>query len=366
MRRRSVKGRRSASRGIGLPERPASHRSDDLRAWIKRFLVLYLPQHRGAAGNTVTSYGQALKSFLAFVARRNKRGEPTFRSVTAENVLAFLAYLEKKRENSAATRNARLAAIFSFLRFAFLMGHLGEKTFERLRHIAFKRETPRIPCYLEATELETIFRAVDYRTRDGFRDLVILKFLYNTGARASEVGSVGISDVDFSNLRVTITGKGRKTRLCSLWKTTVALIRIYLASERRTPQKGFEDFLFVGRHRRPLSRFGIYDIIRRHAREAAKYCPSLTRKAVTPHTIRHTTGVHLLESGVDLGTIREWLGHAHMATTEIYARPSLATKRQALAKLQDLDRRLFDEIIAARGEPEVDPSIRRWLRSLSD
>lgn len=360
-----MRNRRSAPAGAGA-SRPASHGDADLGAWIKRFLVVYLPQHRGAAGNTITSYGQALKSFLAFLARRKRRGEPGFGDLTAEKVLAFLAHLEKKRGNGPSTRNARLAAVFSFLRFAFLMGRLGGERYERLRHIAFKREHQKIPHYLEAAELEAIFRAVDYRTRDGFRDLVILKTLYNTGMRASEIASIRISALDIENLRVTITGKGRRERACGLWETTAALIRIYLASERRTPLKGFEDCLFIGRRRRPLTRLGIHYVVRRHALRAAEHCPGLAKKTVTPHTFRHTTGVHLVDSGVDLGTIRDWLGHAHIASTEIYARPSLATKRKALARLQELDRKLLGEVVAALGEVRVDPAIRRWLGTLSD
>lgn len=147
---------------------------------------------------------------------------------------------------------------------------------------------------------------------------------------------------------------------------TAAVIRIYLSSERRAPRKDLEDHLFISQRREPLTRFGIYDIVRRYARRTADACPGLAKKTVTPHTFRHTTAVHLLESGVDLDTIRGWLGHAHMSTTEIYARVNLKMKRLALARLQQLDRKLFEEISADRGMPEVDPSIRRWLDSLPE
>jgi integrase/recombinase XerD len=338
-----------------VPPRDAS-----LGAWIKRFLVLYLPQHRGAAMNTISSYGQALKSFHRFLGRR-KGSEPAFGDITAENALAFLAELERKRGNGPATRNARLAAVFSFLRFAFLMGCIGREPYERLRHIAFKRNAARVPCHLDPPELEAVFRAVDHSTRDGFRDLVVLKILYNTGARASEVASLRISAFDANNLRLKITCKGGKIRVVSLWETTAALVQIYLASERRTPKKGYEDWLFISQRRTPLTRAGIYGLVYKYVSRAAEHCPSLAEKTVTPHTFRHTTGVHLVDSGVDLKTISDWLGHAHMASTEIYARPSLASKRDALERLQQLDRRLFREIVTARSVPKLAPGLRRWL-----
>jgi len=146
----------------------------------------------------------------------------------------------------------------------------------------------------------------------------------------------------------------------------VALIRIYLASERRTPRRGFEDCLFISQRRRPLTRFGIHDIVRRYARRAARHCPGLAKKTVTPHVIRHTTAVHLLAAGVDINTVRDWLGHEHISTTERYARASLQMKRLALDKLRQIDRKLLDEIAADRSKPEMDPGIRRWLDSLSD
>ena len=339
----------------------------DLNAGVKHFLTSYLPQHRGASVHTISSYAQALKSLLAFLSdKHTKRRKLTYRDLIVENVLGFLAEIERERGNSPSTRNARLAAILSLARFAYLMGGLNKDTYDRLRHIAFKRHPLAPAFHLDVPELEAIYRSIDYCTRDGFRDLTLLKLLYNTGARASEIASVKISDIDFNALRVTITGKGRRQRLCSLWETTGALLRIYIASERRMPQKGFEDYLFINQRRRPLTRFGVHEIVRRYARKAVIACPVLAKHAVTPHTFRHTTGVHLVEAGVDLNTIREWLGHEHLSSTEVYARANLRLKCRALARLQELDKRLFAELSASRTLPKVGPSIRRWLDSLVD
>jgi len=360
---RAPQSRRRTRARAGAPQ--SGQASRELRAWVKRFLSSYLPQHRGASVHTISSYGQALRRFLTFLTgRRSRRRGPTCRDLTAENTLAFLANLEKRRGNCPSTRNARLAAIMSFARFVFLMGGVDQSTYERLRHIAFKRWPARAVSHLEPVELDAIFRAVDHRTRDGFRDLLILKLLYNTGARASEIASLRISDLALDDLQATVTGKGRRRRTCGLWETTTALLGIYLASERRRPPRGFEDQLFINQRRAPLTRFGIWDIVRRYARRAAESCRSLTQKNITPHVFRHTTGVHLLEAGVDINTVRDWLGHEHIATTEIYARATIRKKQTALAKLQELDRKLYAEIAGDRSAAKIDPGIRRWLDSL--
>jgi len=339
----------------------------DLKAAVKCFLTRYLPQHRGVSAHTVSSYGHALRRLLAFLSGRGRRKRrPTPRDLTAENILAYLAGLERKLGNGPSTRNARLAAVRSFMHFAFLMGCLGKRQHERLFHIAFKRSPPKIPTYLDPHEIEAMYKAVDYRTPDGFRDLVILKLLYNTGARASEVASIRISGLELDELHVSVTGKGGKPRLCCLWETTAALIRIYLDSERRVPERGSEGHLFISQRRRHFTRFGIHDMVRRYARKAAKSCPSLAGKTVTPHAFRHTTGVHLIQAGVDRNTIREMFGHEHMSSTDIYARLSLTMKRDALARLQQCDRKLFNDVAASRGVSDVDPGIRTWLDSLDE
>ena len=160
----------------------------DLTAAVKCFLTRYLLQHRGASAHTISSYGHALRSLLGFLSGRGRRKrKPASRDLTAENILTFLARLEEERGNGPSTRNVRLAAIRSFMHFAFLMGCLGKRQHERLLHIAFKRSPPKLPTHLEVHELEALFRSVDYSTRDGFRDLVILKLMYNNTTMIARV-----------------------------------------------------------------------------------------------------------------------------------------------------------------------------------
>lgn len=339
--------------------------SQSLKSWVKKFLKAYLPHHLGASIHTIESYACALKAFLRFL-RSNGQSKPSLQSISAENVLAFLEYLETRRKNSSSTRNARLAAILSFHRYAYLLGPVKKSAFERLRHIAFKRTKFKIAPHLEVSELKAIYRTVDHSTRDGFRDLTLLKLLYNTGARASEVADIRISNLALDDLHVTIFGKGGKQRLCGLWQSTATMIRIYLTSERRTPMRGYEDYLFISQRRRPFTRFGIRDIVRRYATRAAESCSSLQKKTITPHAFRRTTAIHMLDAGVDLNTVREVLGHAHMSTTEIYAHADLRSKRRALAKLEQIDRKLFEEVVASREHPQVSLSTRRWLDRLEE
>jgi site-specific recombinase XerD len=367
---RSLRTTRARRRKLDVdrtPSRRPSRRREPLGPWIRSFLAEYLPRDKGLSPNTISSYAQALKGFHEHLSAGKKgRRSPLFTDVTVESVLAFLRELEVKRGNSPSTRNARLAGILSFLEYAFVMGCLNKPDYERLRHMSFKRRTSRLVEYLEVEEINALFAAVDHRTRDGFRDLVMLKLLYNTGARASELAALKVSDLDLKNLRIGITGKGRKRRFCGLWETTAAMIKIYLATERRLPRAGFEDFLFINQRRGHFTRFGIRRMVLKYVRRASKACPALAKKRVTPHTIRHTTGVHLVEAGVDLNTVRALLGHEHMATTEIYARPTLKTKLNALERIAQFDRKLFEAATARRQMPRLEPGIDRWLKSIAN
>lgn len=343
----------------------SKRKSRKLAPLIRQFLVTYLPRHKGASPHTVTSYGQTLRQLLDFLSRRGKRRcQPTAASLDVPRVLDFLAQLESDRGNTPATRNVRLAAILSFAHFAHMSGIIDDEVHGRLCLISGKRLIRKLTSYLEPDELDAIFRAVNPRTRDGLRDLTILKMLYNTGARASEIASLKISSLDLDKLHVTLLGKGGRERQCALWKTTAALLRIYLATERRKPVSGCEEYLFINQRRRPFTRFGIHDIVRRYTFKAAEACTALRQKKVSPHLYRHTTGTHLLASGVDLTVVRDWLGHAHLSTTELYAKATMGMKRRALAKLEDMNRKLVEEIVAERNAPPVDSGIRRWIETL--
>ena len=205
--------------------------------------------------------------------------------------------------------------------------------------------------------MNAILAAVCRDTAAGRRDHALLLFTYNTGARVQEVADTRLSWLTLTPpYRVEILGKGRKWRTCPLWESTARHLRQHV--EQRQRSGGDDDYLFVNRYGRPLSRSGIADIIRRHATEAASTLPNLRDRRVTPHTLRHTTAMHLLQSGVEVNVIRSWLGHVSISTTNRYIEIDLAMKRKALASCE-----------VGSSEPlktprHSDPGILAWLESL--
>ena len=184
-------------------------------------------------------------------------------------------------------------------------------------------------AYLEKQEMDSLLDAPDRQTPQGLRDYALLLFLYNSGARASEAAKLTIADLDLgSPPSVTLLGKGGKVRRCPLWPQTVSVLAPLIA-ERKPPEP-----IFLNRTKQPITRFGIRALVKRSAQEATRRLAGLSTKSISTHTIRHTTAVHLLRSGVDINTIRAWLGHVSLDTTHTYAEVDLEMKAKALAQCQ--------------------------------
>lgn len=299
-----------------------------LGTWVRRFLLDYLVNERNLALNTRRSYRDTLVLLLPLIAQRQRKTVDRLEveQLSPALVRDFLQELEIKRHCTIATRNQRLAAIHAFARF------IGEHSpeyiawFGTIRIIPFKKSMQVVIPYLEKPEMDALLAAPDRSTHLGQRDYAILLFLYNTGARASEAAHVLISDLDLITAHsVKILGKGNKVRYCPLWHATIQVLTDQIAN--RHP----DETVFLNRYRRPLTRFGIHAMVERCAKKATTAMPSMTKKRVSPHSIRHTTAVHLLRSGVDLNTIRAWLGHVSLDTTNIYAQVDLKMKADALA-----------------------------------
>ena len=183
-------------------------------------------------------------------------------------------------------------------------------------------------CYMEKEEVDALLSAPDRSSEQGRRDYALLLFLYNSGARASEATHVAIEDLTWDSTgtgSVKIQGKGRKLRFCPLWKRTMTELHPLIRG------RDIADRLFLNRYGEAMTRFGIHALVTRHAEAAAEKIPSLKTRRISPHTIRHTTATHLLRAGVDVNTIRAWLGHVSVDTTNIYAETDLAMKAKALA-----------------------------------
>jgi len=300
-----------------------------LGPWIRRFLLEHLRQDRNLRENTQQSYRDCLTLLLPFLANLVGRSidRITIEDLSADRVRLFLNYLEETRHCAIPTRNQRLAGIHSLARFIGMhcpehIGWCGE-----IRYIPFKNSTKVPMPYLEKDEIDALLAAPDRTTAQGRRDHRLLLFLYNSGARADEAARLVIADLDLSlPASVAILGKGNRVRHCPLWPVTADALKMAVDGRRPTER------VFLNRCRRPMTRFGIYKTVERYACKVVAERPALASKRISPHTIRHTTAVHLLRAGVDINTIRAWLGHVSIDTTNIYAEIDLEMKARALAK----------------------------------
>jgi len=303
-----------------------------LGSWIRRFLLEYLVGERNLARNTQQSYRDAVRLLVVFVAAKTHKevDELLIPDIDADLLRAFLRHIEEKRKCSIASRNQRLAAIHA------LAGFIAERCPEwldwcaQLRAVKSKRSAPMPVCYLEKPEIDALLDAPNPATALGNRDRALLLFMYNSGARADEAAKLCIDDLslhsgaDGALSSVCLHGKGGKVRICPLWASTTVTLRNLVAGRSR------EEPVFLNRCSKQLTRFGIHGIVTRYAQSAMKRVPGMRKKRIGPHTIRHTTATHLLRAGVDINTIRAWLGHVSINTTNIYAETDLQMKAKAL------------------------------------
>ena len=275
---------------------------------------------------------------LPFVSRRAEKALDRLYviDVSANHVRSFLAHLEQERKVSVGTRNQRLAAIHALARFIAEHSPQHVAWSGEVRTVPFKKTIRKLVSYLEKEEIEALLAVPDRTTAQGQRNYSLLLFLYNSGARASEAANLCIADLDLETRQpltasVRILGKGSKVRRCPLWQKT-ALELAQLIKGRSPGQP-----VFLNRRNGPLTRFGIHALIRKCVIQAGKRTPTLLAKKVSPHTLRHSTATHLLRAGVDLNTIRSWLGHVSLGTTQIYAEIDLEMKARALEKCQTIE-----------------------------
>ena len=304
-----------------------------LGPWLRRFFEEYLVTERNLARNTQISYRDTFKLLLSFAADRLRKPVERLdvRDLGAELALVFLAHLEDQRACSPQSRNQRLTALRTFARFVGSRSPAHVEWCAQIRALPFKKSTPRPIEYLEKDEIDALLEAPGRATPQGRRESILLLFLYNTGARADEAAQVRVSDLQQlgeeakATALVTLRGKRGKQRQCPLWPRTASGLAELVAG-RVDP-----DFVFLNRRGQPITRFGIGRMVGRNGEAAAARVPSLSRKNVTPHVIRHSTATHLLRAGVDLNTIRAWLGHVKLDTTNIYAEIDFETKARAIA-----------------------------------
>lgn len=334
---------------------------------IAPFLTSYFRDHllreRNLSPNTLTSYRDALKLLLQFASREVARPctELTFDEIDAACVRRFLEHLEKERGNSVRTRNQRLAAVRAFFEYVAGKEPPLADLCRAVTSIPVKKGPVAAIDYLERGELDAVFQEVDLRLPEGVRDFALLLFMYNSGARVQEVADLRLPWLTLSRpCRVNLLGKGRRWRTCPLWVATGEALKDYLV--RRKPEVAEEEHVFLNRHGRPLSRHGIAYILGKYVAQAESTTPRLSGKRIGPHTIRHTTAMHLLQSGVELNVIRSWLGHASLQTTHRYAQADLEMKARALERCEAVYQRPQEpgRVPTWKGSPDI----LAWLESL--
>mgnify|MGYP001617757985 CR=1 FL=1 len=312
--------------------RKATPHKPDLPSLIERYFCDYLIKQRNASPETISSYRDAFCLFLRFSEQQFGRSPATLTlaDFDAPQVLSFLDAIEKQRHCSVRSRNARLAALRSFLRYAALQEPAALSSISHSLAIPVKR-FDRVPVsYLSREEVAAVLAAPDRNTWSGHRDAVMLATMYNTGARVSEIIRLNMEDLELGpTATVRIHGKGRKERIIPLWKDT----RRQLADWLRRISPAHDTPLFPSRRSERLTRAGVRSRLNAAVATARQTCPSLRKRRIFPHLVRHSTAMHLLQSGVDITVIALWLGHESTATTHMYVEADLTMKKRAIGKI---------------------------------
>lgn len=323
---------------------------NDLRFWLERFFREYLLQQRNVSAATIGAYRDTFRLLLQFWRGRHRRTPSVLlvEALTADVVIGFLDHLERQRQNTVATRNARLAALRSFVHY--LDDWLGPELPRPTRSILvipFKRYARRMIGYLQREEIDAILAACD-NTWTGSRDHLLFLLLYNTGARISEILNLRVRDVLGQEGRlVQLQGKGRKRRTLPLWPKTQRCVRRWIRRNKLPPDAP----LVPNRLGQPLTRSGAAKQLQELINRTKADLPSLSKRRISLHQVRHATAMHMLEAGVSAEVIALWLGHESPNTTHGYVEASLAMKKRALEALRPPNAktptaRLDDSLIA--------------------
>jgi site-specific recombinase XerD len=295
---------------------------------LAAFLRDHLQRQRGASAHTCDSYAGSFRALLTFASTRLHTAPSalTLEQLDADLVGAFLEQLETTRHNGAATRNVRLAAIRAFFRF---LQHREPAALEQIRRILaipFKRQETRLVPYLTATEVQALVDAPAPDTRSGIRDRAMLHLTICAGLRVSELTELRLDDVAAQATSIRAHGKGRRERALPLWKATAVALRAWLTIRGPAPTPE----VFVNARGQPFSRWGIAHVLRGHGSTARRTCASLARKRLSPHVLRHTSAMIVLQATHDIRKVSLWLGHSHLTTTEMYVRADPSEKLEAI------------------------------------
>lgn len=333
----------------------------DFARYLTQFLSMHLPGQRGTKRNTQLSYRDSFSLLLEYCRDYENISPEKLKvpQVNRELVLRFLQWLEESRNCKPATRNQRLAAIHSF--FSFLMVEAPQyiEPAQKVLSIPMKKTDKPPPMYLPLDAVKGLLEQPDCTTTHGKRDAVLLALLYDTGARVQELADVKVGDVSLNDtVTINLTGKGGKSRIVPVMRPTGELIKQYIEGAGLSSPACNGNPLFTNRNNQPLSRAGVTYILKKYAEAAQANGIKDISMEITPHWLRHSKAMHLLQSGVNLVYIRDLLGHADISTTEIYARADEKMKRKAL--LEAYNSPSSKELPAWK----KDKGLMEWLKSL--
>lgn len=296
---------------------------------ITGFLRDYMPRQRGYSPESCETYAFSFKLLFDFAAKRlgTRPSRLTIEDLDAPLIVAFLAHIEQERGNGAATRNLRLAAIKTFMRYVEHRVPSALEQIGRVHAIPVKRHDQKLIRHLTMEEVRAILNAPDLATRSGVRDRAMMHLCFAGGLRVSELVGVLTENLSLQHgASVTIRGKGRKERCLPLWKDTARDLRAWLSVRGavRVPE------LFVNAQDEPMTRAGFEYVLDKHVRAAAEACPSLRSRSISPHQLRHSCAVIMLQATHDIRKVALWLGHADIRTTEVYLRMDPSEKLEAV------------------------------------
>ena len=337
-----------------------NNRNPDFAYYLTRFLTIYLSSQRNLSSNTINSYRDTFKLLLLFCTevKEIKPNNVSIEILTREFIEKFIVWLQTQRGCTEKTCNQRLGAIHAF--FVYLQYEQPDRALQCQQILSIRTKKAPEPAlnYLTIDGIKAILAQPDTKTKSGRRDLAILSVMYDTGARVSEIADLKYSDVRFiSPATVRLTGKGSKTRIVPLLSHTETILSIY-TKDFKFKEKSDDIPLFLNRDGEQLSRFGIGYILTRYADMARAQHPELIPVKLSPHCIRHSKAMHLLQANVNLIYIRDLLGHTDVKTTEIYARADNTLKREALEKANPIK----NESMIPQWSNDSD--LMDWLRNL--
>ena len=310
-------------------------KSTDFAKYLTEFLAVYLPKQKNVSKNTIYSYRDTFKLLINYC--QSTQTIPveriTLHVLSSELIVGFLDWLEVDRTCSISTRNQRLAAIHSFFRYMQAEEPVGIFNYQKIAAIPIKKGKKTVVDYLSPEAVKFILEQPDKHTPKGRRDLTLISVLYDLGARVQELIDIKVSDVSLESPAViTLTGKGNKTRRVPVMNNTAALLQNYLQEFKLDKPWCNENPLFTNNQHHKLTKEGIAYIIAKYVASARKIS-TLVPPKVKAHMLRHSKAMHLLQAGVNLIYIRDFLGHVDVKTTEIYARADTETKRKAIENL---------------------------------